>query len=268
MFSTGQPSRQPSIQPSIQPTSNPTASGGNFVGFTKYDCVPGCDPGTILSLPVAAVANGWSSDTGGVNMICSTCHQNWWAIRPVFGDYTGSYVYLQGTGGLAPWDIRLSYTFQGVIPGSSYMVGFWQQNRDALSLATWTVKLDGMVVYNIPPTNSPQYIQSTSVVATSSSLTLVFEGINTAYDWRSVYLNGVTLMQTAPSRQPTGQPTGQPATLLSGRMQQVTSLSLFVSCLRVLYTFDFAVILSVVPRWIVIVSFHLFCCISLFRLLH
>ena len=230
MRPTGQPSRQPSSQPtkqpircptgqpSRQPTSQPSAWWGSFVGFNKFNCVPGCDPGSLLSLPSSAVANGWSSDTGGVYLLCSNCHQNWWDLHPIFGSYNGNYVYLAG-GGSSPWDVRLTYTFQGVTPGSSYYVGFWQQNRDAGSLSSWTVSLGGTVVYNTLPTSNPQYIYSAIVVATSTSLTLVFEGTNSVYDYRSVYLNGVTLMQppNGPTGQPTQQPSNQPTTQPSQR---------------------------------------------------
>ena len=211
-----QPSGQPTNLPSVQPSIQPTAYWGSFVGFSQYNCAAGCDPGFPLSLPTAAVANGWSSDTGGVNMICSNCAQNWWAIRPAFGSYTGNYAYLaSATNSAAPWDTRLSYTFEGVTPGSSYYVGFWQKYRDAGAIASWTVTLGGTVVHNTLPQFPPypEYINSASVVATSTSLTLVFEAINTLYDWRSVYLNGVTLTQrpNTPTGQPTQQPSGQPS---------------------------------------------------------
>ena len=208
---------QPSVQPTIQPSSEPTAYWGSFVGFNKYTCADGCDPGFPLSLPVTAIANGWSSDTGGVNMLCSNCHQNWWEIRPVFGSYTGNYVFLQplnaqaNAGTTSSWDVRLSYTFQGVTSGSSYNLGFWQQLRDVGPLASWTVSLGGTVVYNTLPQASPQYIHSAFVVATSTSLTLLMEATNTAHDYRSMWLNGVTLMQPIPTGQPSFSPTNQPS---------------------------------------------------------
>ena len=175
------------------------------MGFNQFSCASYCQTGTLLTLPVTAIANGWSSDTGGVNLLCSSCNQVWWLGHPDFGGYTGNYIFLQGSGGNEPWDIRLSYTFQGVIPGNSYLVGFWQQLRDDLPLNSWTVTLDGTMVYNTLPQKFPQYIQTASVVATTTSLTIVFEGTNTVDDWCSVYLNGVTLMQPAPSSQPTYQ---------------------------------------------------------------
>ena len=239
---SGQPSEQPSVQPTKQltpypssPSSQPKMSWGGFVGFDLYNCEPGCDPGTSLTLPHDEVANGWSSDTGGVNMICSTCHQNWWQGHPVFGDYTGNYVFLQPLSGdhgtAAPWDIRLSYTFRGVTPGNSYSVGFWQQNRDPAQMASWTVSLGGTVVYNTLPTSTPEYIHSAIVVATSTSLTLVMEATNNVYDYRSIWLNGVTLMQQSPTGQPTRQPTSQPTKQLRARVPatQVHCLSLFIS---------------------------------------
>ena len=204
------------IQPSGQPSNQPTAYWGSFVGFNKYTCADDCGYASPLSLPTTAISNGWSSDTGYVNMLCSNCLQAWWISHPVFGDYTGNYVFLQKNdvqwNNNQPWDIRLSYTFEGVMPGSTYYVGFWQQLRDPGSLASWTVSLDGTVVYKTLPQVTPQYIHSASVVATSTSLTLLMEATNNFNEYRSVWLNGVTLMQPIPSGQPTALPSQRLAT--------------------------------------------------------
>ena len=222
VLSQGEPF--PTAQPTQQPSSQPSMWWGSFVGFNQFNCDPGCDPGTVLSLPLAEITNGWSSDTGGVNMICSNCHQNWWQLHPAFGDYTGNYVFLQPLSGdhgtTAPWDIRLSYTFHGLTPGGSYYVGFWQQYRDIGALASWTVSLGGTVVYNTLPTLSPEYVYSAKVVATSTSLTLVMEAINNVNGYRSIWLNGVTLMQPSPTGQPTNQPTKQPTVFPSSQPSQ------------------------------------------------
>ena len=201
------PSYVPTNQPSRQLTQLPTDQySSSFVGFSGFTCQAGCDAGS----PLTGSFNGWSSDTGGVSIMCPICNPDWFGQHPAFGNYTGNYVLLQKR----PGDVRLSYTFQGVTPGRSYFVGFWHQNRDIGRgpLSSWTVSLGGTVVYNTLPENYPQYIYSASVVATTTSLTLLYEATIDAYDWRSIWLNGATLMQSAPSGSPVNQPTAKTST--------------------------------------------------------
>ena len=136
-------------------------------------------------------------------MICSNCAQNWWAIRPAFGSYTGNYAYLaSATNSAAPWDTRLSYTFEGVTPGSSYYVGFWQKYRDAGAIASWTVTLGGTVVHNTLPQFPPypEYINSASVVATSTSLTLVFDSYRNMFRFVLFLVAAASASAFAPAR--------------------------------------------------------------------
>ena len=207
-YPTSQPSSQPSIptsQPTNLPSSQPSQSWAGFIGFNQFSCATVCSDQSqsLLSLPVNASAHEWSSDTGGVYLLCSNCDVHPWGLdrRPYFGDfnaYTGNFVYLGSTSDAKPFDIRLSYTFQGVTSGNSYLVGFWQTNNAASDLTilnSWTVSLGGKVVYNGIPRTVEEYIHTESVVATTTSLTLVFEAVSTVYRTRSVMLNGITLMQ-------------------------------------------------------------------------
>ena len=222
------PSMQPSMQPSSRPSSpsrqpsTPANEVGKFWGFNDYDyCPTDCESGVNYVVATTIGEDGWSTDTGGVYVICPIC--SWYAgLHPTFGSYTGNYVFLSKTlPNHGAWDVRLTRTFHGLTPGSSYYVGFWQQQRDPGYMTTWSVSLDGTVVYSTLPESYPQYINSASVVATSSSLTLVFEATSTVNDYRSVWLNGVTLesnslqLTTIPTAQPIAQPSSQPTTVPS-----------------------------------------------------
>ena len=204
-----QPSMLPSMQPSMQPSSRPSSPSrqpstpanevGKFWGFNDYDyCPTDCESGVNYVVATTIGEDGWSTDTGGVYVICPIC--SWYAgLHPTFGSYTGNYVFLSKTlPNHGAWDVRLTRTFHGLTPGSSYYVGFWQQQRDPGYMTTWSVSLGGTVVYSTLPESYPQYINSASVVATSSSLTLVFEATSTVNDYRSVWLNGVTLESNSP----------------------------------------------------------------------
>ena len=193
---TAQPTSQPSLQPSSHPSTPTEDEVGKFWGFNDYDyCPPDCYSGTYYGDPTAIGTNGWSTDTGGVYVICPVCA--WYNAvfpHPTFGLYSGNYIFLTKTlPNHGAWDARLTRTFNGLTPGSSYNVVFWQQQRDAGYLTTWSVSLGGTVVYSTLPESYPQYINSASVVATSTSLTVVFEATSTVNDYRSVWLNGVTL---------------------------------------------------------------------------
>ena len=180
------------------------------LGFDRgTSCAANCVYGSFYGPGVAYDADfsnvqpvgnqGWMIGAGTFQILCPSCSMYTDATYgpPHFGGIKQPGFLQKVQSSPSPWSGTISLTFNGVTVGNRYFVGFWQQNRNPDGfLASWIVSLGGSAVYRTVPHNSPQYINTTSVLATSSQLTVTFSATSDASDWRSVWLGGATLYQS------------------------------------------------------------------------
>ena len=216
--------------------------GANCVYGTAYGPGPCGDPnvaGTCFRNMQPVGNQGWTIGAGTFFILCPSCSKYTDATYglPHFGGITQP-GFLQTTQTTAaPWTGAISLTFNQVTVGNRYFVGFWQQNRDPAGfLASWIVSLGGSAVYTAVPYNSPQYINTTSVVAKSSQLTITFSATSSAFDWRSVWIGGATLYQsTVVPLSPTVTPDKYYLAVAIGLVAGFVAQPAFVCCGNGLY---------------------------------
>ena len=169
---------------------------------TAYGPGPCGDPnagGTCFRNMLSVGKQGWTIGAGNFQILCSSCMMYTDATYgpPHFGGIKQLGFLQTVQSSPSPWTGAVSLTFNAVTVGNRYFVGFWQQNRNPSgTMASWIVSLGGLAVYTTVPHNSPLYINTTSVLATSSQLTVTFSATSNASDYRSIWLGGATLYQS------------------------------------------------------------------------
>ena len=211
---TGQPTEQPSSQPSVLPWTSINYNFENIVSTTTY-----------YSYVKGVMMGGWM--TGG----------NYDVGKPVLWGGGGKVAIIstQWDGFPSPYPNNLQYgcwlqtvsavssitrRLVGVTVGNAYVVSFWHTCRGdnyyyCPPSNTFSVHLDGTIVYSTSPTHPPSswvQVSTAAKVATSTSMMLMFQLNTTLYNSDyGVGINAISVQLVTPTGQPTEQPSEQPS---------------------------------------------------------